>query len=126
VPPRGADAVRHQRYITRAFPRPGEHPPATMTLVDPRKASSSSLQPTSHAANVTRVHVSKAVGQLRELVVRANAGEDVELTDGAVRVKLVPVDGLEKRILGQDEGLFEVPADFDEPLSDEVLDAFGV
>jgi len=75
--------------------------------------------------SITRVDIDDAAGRLRELMGRATTGEEVELADGELRVKLVPVTMPPRRTLGQDEGQFEVPEDFDEPLPDDMLDAFG-
>ncbi len=47
------------------------------------------------------------VAQGEEIVI-ARAGKPI--------VRLVPVEPKPRRILGQDEGLFEVPDDFDAPL----------
>lgn len=46
------------------------------------------------------------------------------LSDGELQVRLVLLPTA-RRVLGQDAGLFEVPEDFDEPLPDALLDAFG-
>jgi len=51
-------------------------------------------------------------------------GEDVVLSDGELEVRLVLLPP-SRRVLGQDAGLFEVSEDFDEPLPDALLDAFG-
>jgi hypothetical protein len=37
---------------------------------------------------------------------------------------LVPIEPKPQRVIGQDDGLFEVPDDFDAPLPDEVLALF--
>lgn len=46
------------------------------------------------------------------------------LSVGDIEVRLVLIPA-KRRVLGQDAGLFEVPDDFDAPLPDAVLDAFG-
>lgn len=46
------------------------------------------------------------------------------LSDGELEVRLVLLQP-PRRILGQDAGLFDVPEDFDDPLPDAVLEAFG-
>ncbi|MCX4242709.1 hypothetical protein [Paraliomyxa miuraensis] len=51
-------------------------------------------------------------------------GEEVVLSDGELEVRLVLLQP-PRRILGQDAGLFDVPEDFDDPLPDAVLEAFG-
>jgi antitoxin (DNA-binding transcriptional repressor) of toxin-antitoxin stability system len=38
--------------------------------------------------------------------------------------RLVPIEAKPPRVIGRDDGLFEVPDDFDAPLPDEVLAPF--
>jgi antitoxin (DNA-binding transcriptional repressor) of toxin-antitoxin stability system len=53
------------------------------------------------------------------------AGQEVEITRGGKPVaKLVPSEAPRKRTLGTDEGAFVVPDDFDDPLPDDLLEAF--
>jgi prevent-host-death family protein len=72
------------------------------------------------------VGVHEAKTTLSELLRRVNAGEEVTISRGGEPVaQLVPVPRQkQRRVLGRDRGLFEVPEDFDAPLPDEVLDAF--
>ena len=39
-------------------------------------------------------------------------------------LRLVPIEPKPQRVIGQDDGLFEVPEDFDAPLPEEVLALF--
>jgi prevent-host-death family protein len=74
---------------------------------------------------MTSVGVHEAKTTLSELLRRAEAGEDVVICRGSVPVaRLVPVRPTTVRRLGLDEGRFTVPDDFDEPLPDDLLDAF--
>lgn len=73
---------------------------------------------------VTRIEVGEAASRLRELVDQVLRGADVVLSVGDIEVRLVLIPA-KRRVLGQDAGLFEVPDDFDAPLPDAVLDAFG-
>jgi hypothetical protein len=75
--------------------------PAETATSPPRRRSVDETELASSVANV----VERERGP-------ATLGEDVVLSDG-------------RRVLGQDAGLFEVPEDFDEPLSDALLAAFG-
>lgn len=62
---------------------------------------------------------------LSKLLRRVAAGEEITITRGGEPVaRLVPIRSRRSRTLGQDRGVFEVPADFDRPLPDEVLRAF--
>ena len=77
-----------------------------------------------HQGRVLRVELQEAATRLPDLVNRVRMGEDVVLSDGELEVRLVLLPH-GRRVLGQDAGLFEVPEDFDEPLPDALLDAFG-
>lgn len=60
-----------------------------------------------------------------QLLRKVAAGEEVLITRGGDPVaKLVPARRRKRRRLGMDEGLYEVPEDFDGPLPADVLDAF--
>ncbi|MBK5223124.1 MAG: type II toxin-antitoxin system Phd/YefM family antitoxin [Acidimicrobiia bacterium] len=75
---------------------------------------------------MTSVGVHEAKTQLSELLRRVEAGEDVVICRGDVPVaRLVPANPRTGERLGLDEGRFVVPDDFDAPLPDELLDAFG-
>jgi prevent-host-death family protein len=74
---------------------------------------------------MTEVNVHEAKTHLSRLLVRVAAGEEIVIARAGKPVaKLVPVEPRPQRILGQDEGLFEVPDDFDAPLPPEVLALF--
>jgi prevent-host-death family protein len=76
--------------------------------------------------DVTSVGVHEAKTQLSELLRRVEAGEEVVICRGTVPVaRLVPANQRLGQRLGLDEGGFEVPDDFDAPLPDDLLDAFG-
>lgn len=69
------------------------------------------------------VHETKT--QLSQLLQRVAAGEEIVITrSGDPVAKLVPVAPGGGRRLGIDDGVFDVPADFDASLPDELLDAF--
>jgi prevent-host-death family protein len=71
------------------------------------------------------VNVHEAKTHLSRLLLRVAGGEEIVIARAGKPVaKLVPVEARAQRILGQDEGLFEVPDDFDAPLPDEVLALF--
>lgn len=60
------------------------------------------------------------------LLRRVAAGEEITITSGGKPVaRLVPTHAPRERALGRDRQLFEVPDDFDAPLPDDVLEAFG-
>lgn len=71
------------------------------------------------------VNIHQAKTQLSQLLRRVSAGEEVVIARaGKPIARLVPVEAAPRRLLGLDEGLFEVPDDFDAPLSDDVLSEF--
>lgn len=62
---------------------------------------------------------------LFRLVRQIAAGEDVIITrSGRPVARLVPIQET-RPVFGVDEGRFAVPDDFDDPLDDELLRAFG-
>lgn len=73
------------------------------------------------------VNVREAKTQLSRLLDQALAGEDVTIMrSGRPLVKLIPIASAPRpRLVGSSKGNFVVPDDFDEPLSGEILDAFG-
>jgi prevent-host-death family protein len=74
---------------------------------------------------MVEVGVHEAKSTLSELLRRVAAGEEVTITRGGEPVaRLVPVQRRSPRVLGRDEGLFEVPDDFNDPLPDELQRAF--
>ena len=73
-----------------------------------------------------RVSVYAAKAHLSRLLDRAAAGEEIIITrHGKPVVKLVPAGApAAPRELGRMRGRIRIREDFDEPLPDEVLDAF--
>jgi prevent-host-death family protein len=73
----------------------------------------------------TMVGVHEAKTHLSRLLRRVSAGEEIVIArDGEPIARLVPVRSRDRRVLGQDRGVFEVPEDFDAPLPPEILEAF--
>jgi prevent-host-death family protein len=72
------------------------------------------------------VNVHAAKSQLSRLLDAAVSGEEVIIAKaGKPMVRLVPIEPKkERRKLGTLAGQFRVPDNFDDPLPDEVLDAF--
>jgi prevent-host-death family protein len=71
------------------------------------------------------VNIHQAKTQLSELLRRVAAGEEVIIArSGTPVARLVPIEAPARRLLGLDEGLYEVPEDFDAPLPDDVLAGF--
>ena len=68
----------------------------------------------------------QAKTHLSELVRRVEMGEEIVILRGRVPIaRLVPVrQPTSARTLGMDQGLYEVPDDFDAPLPDAVLATF--
>ena len=74
---------------------------------------------------MSEVGVHEAKTHLSRLLRQVMAGDEVVITRGGAPIaRLVPVDGRRSRTLGSDEGLYEVPDDFDQPLPADVLDDF--
>ena len=74
---------------------------------------------------MSEVNVHEAKTQLSKLLRRVSAGEEIIIArSGTPVAKLVPVDQTPKRVFGLDRGLYEVPEDFDDPLSDDQLEEF--
>lgn len=70
------------------------------------------------------VNIHEAKTHLSRLLMRVAQGEEIVIARAGKPVaRLVPVEPKPSRVLGQDEGLFEVPDDFDAPLPDD-LQAF--
>jgi prevent-host-death family protein len=72
------------------------------------------------------VNIHAAKSQLSRLLDAAVAGEEVIIAKaGKPIARLVPIERKqERRKLGTLAGQFSVPDDFDDPLPDEILDAF--
>lgn len=74
---------------------------------------------------MVEVNVHEAKTHLSRLLSRVAGGEEIVIARaGRPVARLVPVEPKPERIIGQDDGLFEVPDDFDAPLPDEVLALF--
>jgi prevent-host-death family protein len=74
---------------------------------------------------MVEVGVHEAKSTLSELLRRVAAGEEVIITrSGEPVAVLVPPPRRGERVFGADRGRFEVPADFDAPLPEEVRRAF--
>lgn len=67
---------------------------------------------------MAEVKAHEAKTHLSRLLLNGTGGEKI------VVVKLLPAELRPQRVIGQDDGLFEVPDDFDAPLPDEVLALF--
>ncbi len=71
------------------------------------------------------VNIHEAKTHFSKLLRRVAAGEEVVIARaGRPIAKIVGVNADQPRRFDVDRGLFKVPEDFDEPLSDEMLDAF--
>ena len=74
---------------------------------------------------MTHVGVHEAKTHLSQLLKRVAAGEEIIIArSGKPVARLVPVAGSRPRQLGRDQGLFQIPEDFDAPLAEEVLKDF--
>ncbi len=75
---------------------------------------------------MTKVNVHEAKTHLSRLLTRVIGGEEIVIARAGTPVaRLVPMEyRRHQRALGQDEGLFEVPEDFDDPLPEDVLASF--
>lgn len=73
------------------------------------------------------VNVHEAKTHLSRLLERALEGKDVIIMrSGRPLVKLTPIPSAPRsRVVGSGKGDFVVPDDFDAPLPDKILDAFG-
>ena len=75
---------------------------------------------------MVQVNIHEAKTNLSQLLSRAALGEEIVIAKaGKPIVRLVPIEEPpQERVLGQDEGLFVVPEDFNDPLPDDILSAF--
>lgn len=74
---------------------------------------------------MAEVGVHEAKRHLSKLLNRVLAGEEITISKrGKPVARLVPVKQPQKRQLGRDKGLFEVPPDFDSPLPQDMLESF--
>lgn len=71
------------------------------------------------------VGIHEAKTHLSRLLRRVAAGEEIVIAKSGLPVaRLVPFEAPKNRMLGLDEGLFEIPDDFDSPLPDSLLGDF--
>jgi prevent-host-death family protein len=71
------------------------------------------------------INIHAAKTNFSQLVARAEQGEEIVISRGGKPVaKLVPIAVPAGRALGLMQGLFTVPADFDAPLSEDLLASF--
>lgn len=74
---------------------------------------------------MAEVGVHEAKTTLSALLRRVATGEEITITsNGEPVAKLVPAPRRGRRTFGADEGLFEVPEDFDAPLPDDLQRSF--
>ena len=74
---------------------------------------------------MTNVGVHEAKTNLSKLLRRVAAGEEITIMrSGQPIAKLIPLSPVTERQLGVDEGVFEIPDDFNESLPDDLLAAF--
>lgn len=80
---------------------------------------------TGYAGDMLTVGMHEAKTTLSKLIRMAIAGEEVVITKSGTPVaKLVAVAPEGPRELGKDVGRFLVPDDFNDPLPDDLLEAF--
>lgn len=68
---------------------------------------------------MAEINVHEAKTHFSRLLQRVAGGEEIVIARAGRPIAPKP-----RRVIGQDEGLFEVPEDFDAPLPDEVLALF--
>lgn len=74
---------------------------------------------------MAEVNVHEAKTHLSRLLLRVAGGEEIVIARaGKPIARLVPFATKTRRVIGQDDGLFKIPDDFDAPLPDEVLALF--
>ena len=75
---------------------------------------------------MAQVNIHQAKTHLSQLLTRAALGEDIVIAkSGKPVVRLVPIEEPpQDPTLGQDEGLYVVPDDFNDPLPEDILLAF--
>lgn len=74
---------------------------------------------------MTEVNVHEAKTHLSRLLARVETGEEIVIARGGKPIaKLVPIPGTGARQLGTQTGHFEVPADFDAPLPEDLVEEF--
>ncbi len=71
------------------------------------------------------VDIHEAKTHLSRLLRRVETGEEIVIARGGKPIaRLVPIDHRSPRQLGCDEGVFEVPAGFDDSLPEVLLPSF--
>ncbi len=71
------------------------------------------------------VDINDVGAHLSGLLQRVSSGEEIVIASaGRPIAKLIPFHEAPQRIFGLDEGVFEVPDDFDAPLPPDIVDAF--
>jgi prevent-host-death family protein len=76
-------------------------------------------------SRVIRVRVEEAQTHLSRLLRQVEEGDEVVLErEGRPVARLVPLEPRGRRCAGQLAGRLHVPDDFDDPLSDDLLDLF--
>ena len=73
-----------------------------------------------------QVNIHEAKTNLSRLLSQVEKGEEIIIAKAGKPIALLTKFSEEKhkRKLGRDSGLFEVPEDFDEPLSEDILKTF--
>lgn len=76
-------------------------------------------------ADMAEVNVHEAKTHLSRLLLRVAGGEEIIIVRaGKPIARLVPIEHKTQRAIGQDDGLFKVPDDFNAPLPGDVLALF--
>jgi prevent-host-death family protein len=74
---------------------------------------------------MTEVNIHEAKTQFSKLLRRVAAGEEITIARaGRPVARLVPFEKPAARLFGLDEGVYEVPEDFDAPLPEDLLAEF--
>ena len=74
---------------------------------------------------MSTVNIHQAKTHLSQLLRRVASGEEITISNAGKPVaRLVPIAGSRRRRLGTDEGAFNVPDGFNDPLPAEALDSF--
>ena len=73
-----------------------------------------------------QVNIHEAKTHLSRLLSKVSEGEEVIIASAGTPVARLTAyePQIRRRRLGRDQGLFEVPDDFDEPLADDVIETF--
>jgi prevent-host-death family protein len=73
------------------------------------------------------VSIDEAQKDLRNIIARANAGEEVVITEDGVTVAHLAQASARPhhRVIGFAKGEFTIPPEFDDPLPEDMREAFG-